>query len=227
MTRRLVSGAGVGRFSPRSPVASPRRRRNAGYRPGVEGCDRRHCAMAVAPGRHNNIVKSGVDNGARVAVDCAGARVRSPREAVPAAIRLCRARPTGTCPLPHQHCHGPARPCAGAFPAAPALPLRAEDHAGQQGLSTSKACCGRTAAAIDHDGSRTAGVRSSARAGQRPHRPHRLAAYKQRLSEPCRRRPDYLVSRGVPKDRIETLGMGRQPVRVSLQPEEHEELIAA
>ena len=61
-----------------------------------------------------------------------------------------------------------------------------------------------------------ADARAEARAGagHRPHRPIGTQAYNQKLSE---RRADavrdYLVSKGVPKDKIETLGMGKtQPV---------------
>ena len=71
-------------------------------------------------------------------------------------------------------------------------------------------------AAIDSEIISKLSQRAEARAGarHRPHRPHRLAAYNQKLSE---RRADavrdYLVSKGVPRDKIETLGMGKtQPV---------------
>ena len=136
-------------------------------------------------------------------------RSRSRAEAAAAARRRRRPAPAPPPPPRRRPAAAGAAACAG----------RAEDHAGVEGavrLRQGRAEARRQGGDRQRDHREAAGrAEARARAGHRPHRPRSVRRqYNQKLSE---RRADavrdYLVSKGVPTDKIETLGMGKtQPV---------------
>lgn len=228
MTRRLLSGVFVGAlFAAGAGSVAAQAPATAGYRPGVAGCDLKNCAywLSATGTPDNNIVKSGVYNGARGLQGglCWRTGYWSPAMAVPACEGDIVAKPQPA-PAPAPVPGAPPKPAAPAAPAPAPAPKPAPAAAVQKITLASKALFdfdkavlrpdGR--AAIDNDViSKLSGVAKLELVLVTGHT-DRIGSqqYNQRLSE---RRADavrdYLVSRGVPKDRIETLGMGKtQPV---------------
>jgi OmpA-OmpF porin, OOP family len=231
MTRRLMSGVVVGALFAAcagSVAAQPMAAPGNVYRPGVAACDPKNCAYVLsATGTpDNNIVKSAVYNGARGLSGglCWRTAFWSPAMAVPACEGEIVPKPAPPAPPAPAPAPAPAPEPAPAPAPPPPAPAPAPAPAVQKITLASKALFdfdkavlrpdGR--AAIDNDViSKLPGVAKLELVLVTGHT-DRIGTqqYNQRLSE---RRADavrdYLVSRGVPKDRIETLGMGKtQPV---------------
>jgi OOP family OmpA-OmpF porin len=228
MTRRLVAGVVVGAIFAAcagSVAAQQKPAPGSVFRPGVAGCDPKNCAYVLsATGTPtNNVVKSAVYNGAR---GLAGGLCWRTAYWTPAmAIADCDPEliPKPKPPAPPPPAPTPPPPAPAPAPAPPPPPPKPAPVV-QKITLASKALFdfdkavlrpdGR--AAIDNDViSKLPGVQKLELVLVTGHT-DRLGTqqYNQRLSE---RRADavrdYLVSRGVPKDRIETLGMGKtQPV---------------
>jgi OmpA-OmpF porin, OOP family len=223
MTRRLVSGVVVGALAAAfagslaaQPKADPK-----GYVAGPAACDPTNCAyvLSATAAPDNNVVRSGVYNGALGLAGnlCYRTGYWTPALAIAACDADLVARPA---PAP-----APAPAAAPTPPPAPApAPAPAAAPAVQKITLASKALFDFDKAVLRPDGkaaidseivSRLNGVQKLELVLVTGHT-DRIGTqqYNQRLSE---RRADavrdYLVSKGVPRDKIETLGMGKtQPV---------------
>jgi OOP family OmpA-OmpF porin len=231
MTRRLVSAAVVAALVAGfagTVAAQSRAAPGQAYRPGVAACDPKNCAYVLsATGTpQNNVVKSGVYNGAVGVAGglCWRTAYWSPAMAIedcdPDLIKRAAAAPAPTpapapAPTPAPAPAPTPAPAPAPKPAAPAV---------QKITLASKALFDFDRAVLRPDGRAAIDNEIIAKLPQVQKLELVLVTghtdrigtqqYNQRLSE---RRADavrdYLVSRGVPKDRIETLGMGKtQPV---------------
>jgi OOP family OmpA-OmpF porin len=240
MTRRLVSAAAIGAFAsalPASPVHKP------AVRPGVAECNTTNCgyvmSFAATPG--NNVVRSAVYNGtAGISGNlCYRTAYWTPSMAIvgcdPDLVPKAAAAAPTPAPAPA------ARPAPAPAPAAtPARPAPAPAAAGVQKITlASKALFDFDKAVLKPEGkaaidseiiSKLPGVQKLELVLVTGHTDRiGTQAYNQKLSE---RRADavrdYLVSKGVAKDKIETLGMGKtQPLPgVSCDQKAMKELIA-
>jgi OOP family OmpA-OmpF porin len=228
MTRRLVSGVVVGALLAAfagSVVAQPKPAPGEVYRPGVAGCDPKNCAywLSATGTPDNNVVKSGVMNGARGLAGglCWRTGYWSPAMAIEACDPdLVPKKPAPPAPPPAAK---PAPPPAPA-PAPTPPPPKPAAPAVQKITLASKALFDFDKAVLKPEGRQAIDndIIAKLKSVQKLElvlvtgHTDRLGTqqYNQKLSE---RRADavrdYLVSKGVPKDRIETLGMGKtQPV---------------
>ena len=227
MTRRLVSGVFVGALfaACAGSVAAQAMQAAPGgvYRPGVAGCDPKNCAylLSATGTPDNNVVKSGVFNGARGLAGglCWRTGYWSPAMAIAACDPELMPKPKPPAPPPPAPTPPPPAPAPAPPPPppAPAPAVQKITLASKALFDFDKAVLrpdGR--AAIDNDViSKLSGVAKLELVLVTGHT-DRIGTQQnnQRLSE---RRADavrdYLVRRGVPKDRIETLGRGKtQPV---------------
>jgi OOP family OmpA-OmpF porin len=223
MTRRLVSGVGAGLLAVAfagSVAAQGMKADPRGYVPGPAYCDRNNCPGYVlmgydAPG--NNVVRSGTYNGALGVAGnlCWRQGYWTPAMAIPQCEPDLAPKPAPPVAAP------PPPPPAPAPAPAPAPPPPPQV---QRITLASKALFDFDKAVLKPEGkaaidsqiiSKLAGVQKLELVLVTGHT-DRIGTqrYNQRLSE---RRADavrdYLVSRGVPRDKIETLGMGKtQPV---------------
>ena len=223
MTRRLVSGVAAGLLAAAfagSVAAQGMKADPRGYVAGPAGCDPKNCAYVVDMwnGPTTNIVRSGSYNGA---LGLAGNLCWRPGYWTPAmAIPQCE---PDLAPKPAPPVAAPPPPTPAPAPApAPAAPPPPPQV--QRITLASKALFDFDKAVLKPEGkaaidseiiSRLANVQRLELVLVTGHT-DRIGSqrYNQRLSE---RRADavrdYLVSRGVPRDKIETLGMGKtQPV---------------
>jgi OmpA-OmpF porin, OOP family len=226
MTRRLLSAAAFGVVA--SALAGTAGAQTAGYVPGVAECNPQNCgyvmSFAATPG--NNIVRSGVYNStAGVSGNLcyrtgywtpAMAIVGCDPDLVPKAAVAAAPTPTPA-PAPP--------PAAAPRPATPAPAPAPTTAAGVQKITlASKALFDFDKAVLKPEGRAAIDSEVISKLSQVQKLELVLVtghtdrigtqAYNQKLSE---RRADavrdYLVSKGVPKDKIETLGMGKtQPV---------------
>ena len=220
MTRRFVTGAVVGALAAvlsagaaaQAPKADPK-----GYVPGVAGCNTNNCGywLSATGTPDNNVVKSGVYNGA---AGLAGNLCwRTGYWAPSMAIEQCD---PDLVPKPAP----PAAPPPPPPPAPPPPPPPPPPPQVQKITLASKALFDFDKAVLKPEGkaaidseiiSKLPGVQKLELVLVTGHTdPIGTQAYNQKLSE---RRADavrdYLVSKGVPKDKIETLGMGKtQPI---------------
>ncbi|HVF63804.1 MAG TPA: OmpA family protein [Casimicrobiaceae bacterium] len=237
MTRRLVSGVIAGALFAAfagSVAAQPKPAPGQVFRPGVAACDPKNCAywLSATGTPDNNVVKSGVYNGAAGVAGglCWRTGYWSPAMAIPACDPdlVPKPKPPAPAPAPAPAAPPPAAPAPAPAPAPPpAAPAPAPKPAApavQKITLASKALFDFDKAVLRPDGRQAidndviSKLKSVAKLELVLVTGHtdRIGTqqYNQRLSE---RRADavrdYLVSRGVPKDRIETLGMGKtQPV---------------
>lgn len=221
MTRRLVSGvaagilaaAFVGSVAAQGMKADPR-----GYVAGPAGCDPKNCAYVVDSWNNptNNIVRSGTYNGALGVAGnlCWRQGYWTPQMA----IAQCEPELVAKAAPPPPPAAAPAPPAPAPAPTPPPAPQV------QRMTLASKALFDFDKAVLKPEGkaaidsqiiSKLANVQRLELVLVTGHT-DRIGTqrYNQRLSE---RRADavrdYLVSRGVPRDKIETLGMGKtQPV---------------
>jgi OOP family OmpA-OmpF porin len=226
MTRRLLSAAAIGAFA--SALAGAAGAQTAGYVPGVAECNTTNCgyvmSFAATPG--NNVVRSAVYNStAGISGNlCYRTGYWAPSMAIaacdPDLVPKAAAAPAPT-PTPAP---APA-PQAQPRPATPApAPAPAAAPAVQKITLASKALFDFDKAVLKPEGkaaidseiiSKLSGVQRLELVLVTGHTDRiGTQAYNQKLSE---RRADavrdYLVSKGVPRDKIETLGMGKtQPV---------------
>ena len=226
MTRRLLSAAAIGAFA--SALAGVAGAQTGGYVPGVAECNTTNCgyvmSFAATPG--NNVVRSAVYNGtAGISGNlCYRTAFWTPSMAIvgcdPDLVPKAAAAPAPT-PAP-----APA-PAPAARPAAPApapAPAAAPAPGVQKITLASKALFDFDKAVLKPEGkaaidseiiSKLPGVQKLELVLVTGHTDRiGTQAYNQKLSE---RRADavrdYLVSKGVAKDKIETLGMGKtQPL---------------
>ena len=222
MTRRLVSGvaAGVlaaafaGGVAAQGMKADPR-----GYVPGTAGCDPKNCAYVIDSWNDpsNNVVKSGTYNGALGLAGnlCYRTGYWTPQMAIAQCDPDLVPKPAP--PPPPAAAPAPPPPPAPAPAPAPAPQVQKITLASKALFDFDKAVLKPEGkAAIDSE------IISKLPSVQRLElvlvtgHTDRIGTqqYNQRLSE---RRADavrdYLVSKGVPRDKIETLGMGKtQPV---------------
>ncbi|MBS0325037.1 MAG: OmpA family protein [Proteobacteria bacterium] len=218
MTRRLISGVAAGVLAAAlvgsvaaQPKADPR-----GYVPGAAGCNPKDCAYVIDSwgNKDNNVVKSGAYNGAKGLEGnlCWRTGYWTPKMAIAACDPDLVPKPT---------------PVAAPAPAAPAAPAPAPAPAApkvQKITLASKALFDFDKAVLKPEGkaaidseivSKLPNVEKLELVLVTGHTdPIGTQKYNQKLSE---RRADavrdYLVSKGVPKDKIETLGMGKtQPL---------------
>lgn len=238
MTRRLLSAAAIGAFA--SALAGVAGAQTGGYVPGVAECKAANCAyvksFAATPG--NNVVRSAVYNGTKGISGnlCYRTAYWTPSMAIagcdPDLVPKAAAAPT---PAPAARpAPTPARPPAAtpARPAPAAAGVRKITLASKALFDFDKAVLKPEGkAAIDSEIiSKLPGVQKLELVLVTGHT-DRIGsqAYNQKLSE---RRADavrdYLVSKGVAKDKIETLGMGKtQPLPgVSCNQTARKELIA-
>lgn len=223
MTRRLVSGVAAGMLAAAfagSVAAQGVKADPRGYVGGPAFCDRNNCPGYVvmgfdAPG--NNVVRSGSYNGAMGLAGnlCVRQGYWTPQMAIPQCEPELVPKPA---PPPPVAAPAPPPPAPAPAPAPPPAP------AVQKITLASKALFDFDKAVLKPEGkaaidsqiiSRLSGVQRLELVLVTGHT-DRIGTqrYNQRLSE---RRADavrdYLVSRGVPRDKIETLGMGKtQPV---------------
>ena len=212
MTRRLLSAAAIGAFA--SALAGVAGAQTGGYVPGVAECNTTNCgyvmSFAATPG--NNVVRSAVYNGTK---GISG--------------NLCYRTAYWTPSMAIAGCDPDLVPKAAAAPtpapAPAARPAPAPAAAGVQKITlASKALFDFDKAVLKPEGkaaidseiiSKLAQVQKLELVLVTGHTDRiGTQAYNQKLSE---RRADavrdYLVSKGVAKDKIETLGMGKtQPV---------------
>ena len=240
MTRRLLSAAAIGAFA--SALAGVAGAQTGGYVPGVAECNTTNCgyvlSFAATPG--NNVVRSAVYNGTKGISGnlCYRTAYWTPSMAIvgcdPDLVPKAAAAPTPA-PAPA------ARPAPAPAPAAtPARPAPAPAAAGVQKITlASKALFDFDKAVLKPEGkaaidseiiTKLPGVQKLELVLVTGHTDRiGTQAYNQKLSE---RRADavrdYLVSKGVAKDKIETLGMGKtQPLPgVSCSQTAMKELIA-
>jgi OmpA-OmpF porin, OOP family len=218
MTRRLVSGVAVGMLAAAiSGGVAAQMVDERGYIPGPAHCDRNNCAYVVMAYEYpdNNIVRSGIygDSTGREGNLCWRQGYWSPQMAIPACEpELVAKAPPVAAPAP------PPPPASAPAPApAPAPQVQRITLASKALFDFDKAVLKPEGkAAIDSEIiSKLSGVQRLELVLVTGHT-DRIGTqrYNQRLSE---RRADavrdYLVSKGVPRDKIETLGMGKtQPV---------------
>ena len=225
MTRRLLSAAAFGVIA--SALAGTAGAQTAGYVPGVAECDPQNCgyvmSFAATPG--NNIVRSAVYNStAGISGNlCYRTGYWTPSMAIagcdPDLVPKMAAAPTPT-PAPAP---APA-PAPRATPAPTPAPAPAPAPGVQKITLASKALFDFDKAVLKPEGkaaidseiiSKLSGVQRLELVLVTGHTDRiGTQAYNQKLSE---RRADavrdYLVSKGVARDKIETLGMGKtQPV---------------
>jgi OmpA-OmpF porin, OOP family len=223
MTRRLVSGVAVGMLAAGiagSVAAQPMKADPRGYVAGTAGCDPKNCAYVIdswgVP--NNNVVKSGTYNGALGVAGnlCWRTGYWTPQMA----IAQCDPDLVPKPPPPPPPAAAPAPPP----PPPPPPPAPPPPPQVQKITLASKALFDFDKAILKPEGkaaidseiiSKLSTVQKLELVLVTGHT-DRIGTqqYNQRLSE---RRADavrdYLVSRGVPRDRIETLGMGKtQPV---------------
>ena len=242
MTRRLLSAAAIGAFA--SALAGVAGAQTGGYVPGVAECNTTNCgyvmSFAATPG--NNVVRSAVYNGTKGISGnlCYRTLYWTPSMAIagcdPDLVPKAAAAPTPS-PAPAAR---PAPAPAPAPAATPARPAPAPAAAGVQKITlASKALFDFDKAVLKPEGkaaidseiiSKLPGVQKLELVLVTGHTDRiGTQAYNQKLSE---RRADavrdYLVSKGVAKDKIETLGMGKtQPLPgVSCDQKAMKELIA-
>ena len=225
MTRRLLSAAAIGVLA--SALAGVAGAQTKGYVPGVAECNTTNCgyvmSFAATPG--NNVVRSAVYNGtAGISGNlCYRTAFWTPSMAIagcdPDLVPKAAAAAPAPTPAP-----APA-PAPAARPAAPAPAPAAAPAPGVQKITlASKALFDFDKAVLKPEGkaaidseiiSKLAQVQKLELVLVTGHTDRiGTQAYNQKLSE---RRADavrdYLVSKGVAKDKIETLGMGKtQPV---------------
>jgi OOP family OmpA-OmpF porin len=220
MTRRLVAGAAIGALAAVMSAGAAAQGMKAdpkGYVPGVAGCNTDNCGywLSATGTPDNNVVKSGIYNG--------GAGLsgnlcwRTGYWAPSMAIEQCdpdlvpKPAPVAVVAPP------PPPPPAPPPPPPPAPVVQKITLASKALFDFDKAVLKPEGkAAIDSEIiSKLSGVQKLELVLVTGHTdPIGSQAYNQKLSE---RRADavrdYLVSKGVPKDKIETLGMGKtQPV---------------
>jgi len=219
MTRRLVTGALVGALAAvlSAGVAAQMKADPKSYVPGVAGCNTTNCGywLSATGTPDNNVVKSGTYNG--------GAGLsgnlcwRTGYWAPSMAIEQCD---PDLVPKPAP----PPPPAVAPPPPAPPPPPPPPPPQVQKITLASKALFDFDKAVLKPEGkaaidseviSKLSGVQKLELVLVTGHTdPIGSQAYNQKLSE---RRADavrdYLVSKGVPKDKIETLGMGKtQPI---------------
>ncbi|MEO8485601.1 MAG: OmpA family protein [Betaproteobacteria bacterium] len=230
MTRRLLSAAAIGAFA--SALASAAGAQTAGYVPGVAECSTTNCgyvlSFAASPG--NNVVRSAVYNGtAGISGNlCYRTGYWAPSMAIAACDpdlvpRMAQASAPTPSPAPAPAPAPRAQPSPATPSPAPA-PAPAAAAGVQKITLASKALFDFDKAVLKPEGKAAidSEIISKLQQVQRLElvlvtgHTDRIGtqAYNQRLSE---RRADavrdYLVSKGVPRDKIETLGMGKtQPV---------------
>ncbi len=230
MTRRLVSGAVVGALVAAfagSVAAQLQAAPGAVYRPGVASCDAKNCAywLSATGTPTNNVVKSGVYNGARGVAGglCWRTGYWSPAMAIAGCDPELMPKPAPA-PAPAPAPTPAPAPAPAPTPAPAPKPAPAAAPAVQKITLASKALFDFDKAVLRPEGRAAIDSEIIAKLPQVAKlelvlvtgHTDRIGSqqYNQRLSE---RRADavrdYLVSKGVPKDRIETLGMGKtQPV---------------
>ena len=224
MTRRLVSGVAVGMLAAGiagSVAAQPMKADPRGYVPGVAGCNPQNCAYVISGSGtpDNNVVKSAAYNGALGLAGnlCWRTGYWTPQMAIAQCDPDLVPKPAPP-PPPAPAPAPPPPPAPAAAPPPPPPP------AVQRITLASKALFDFDKAILKPEGkaaidseivSKLSGVQRLELVLVTGHT-DRIGSqqYNQKLSE---RRADavrdYLVSRGVPRDRIETLGMGKtQPV---------------
>ena len=226
MTRRLLSAAAIGAFA--SALTGVAAAQTGGYVPGVAECNTTNCgyvmSFAATPG--NNVVRSAVYNG--TAGISGNLCYRTGYWAPSMAIAGCdpdlvpKAAAAATAPAPAPAPAPAARPAPAPAPAAPAPAPAAP---GVQKITlASKALFDFDKAVLKPEGKAAIDSEIISKLPQVQKLELVLVtghtdrigtqAYNQKLSE---RRADavrdYLVSKGVAKDKIETLGMGKtQPL---------------
>ena len=229
MTRRLLSAAAIGAFA--SALAGAAGAQTAGYVPGVAECSTTDCgyvlSFAATPG--NNVVRSAVYNStAGISGNlCYRTGYWTPSMAIaacdPDLVPKVAAAPAPT-PTPAP-APAPAPRAATPTPTPTPAPAPAPSAAGVQKITlASKALFDFDKAVLKPEGKAAIDSEIIAKLAQVQRLELVLVtghtdrigsqAYNQKLSE---RRADavrnYLVSKGVAKDKIETLGMGKtQPV---------------
>jgi OmpA-OmpF porin, OOP family len=223
MTRRLVSGVAVGMLAAAfagSVAAQGMKADPKGYVPGTAGCDPTNCAYVIDSwgNKDNNVVKSGTYNGALGLAGnlCWRTGYWTPQMAIAQCEPDLVPKPAAP-PPPPAAAPAPPPPPAPAPAPAPAPQVQKITLASKALFDFDKAILKPEGkAAIDSEIiSKLSSVQKLELVLVTGHT-DRIGSqqYNQRLSE---RRADavrdYLVSRGVPRDRIETLGMGKtQPV---------------
>jgi OOP family OmpA-OmpF porin len=228
MTRRLLSAAAIGAFA--SALAGVAGAQTGGYVPGVAECNTTNCgyvmSFAATPG--NNVVRSAVYNGTKGISGnlCYRTAYWTPSMAIVGCDPDLVPKAAAAAPTP--------------APAPAARPAPAPAAAGVQKITlASKALFDFDKAVLKPEGkaaidseiiSKLPGVQKLELVLVTGHTDRiGTQAYNQKLSE---RRADavrdYLVSKGVAKDKIETLGMGKtQPLPgVSCDQKAMKELIA-
>ena len=227
MTRRLVSGLSVGLLAAglagcmsQPMMSQPMKADPRGYVAGTAGCDPKNCAYVIdswgVP--NNNVVRSGSYNGALGLAGnlCWRTGYWTPQMAIAQCEPDLVPKPAAP-PPPPAAAPAPPPPPAPAPAPAPAPQVQKITLASKALFDFDKAILKPEGkAAIDSEIiSKLSSVQKLELVLVTGHT-DRIGSqqYNQRLSE---RRADavrdYLVSRGVPRDRIETLGMGKtQPV---------------
>jgi len=241
MTRRLLSAAAIGAFA--SALAGVAGAQTGGYVPGVAECNTTNCgyvlSFAATPG--NNVVRSAVYNGTKGISGnlCYRTLYWTPSMAIAGCDPDLVPKAAAAAPTPAPAAR-PAPAPAPAPAATPARPAPAPAAAGVQKITlASKALFDFDKAVLKPEGkaaidseiiSKLPGVQKLELVLVTGHTDRiGTQAYNQKLSE---RRADavrdYLVSKGVAKDKIETLGMGKtQPLPgVSCSQTAMKELIA-
>ncbi|CAG1003829.1 Outer membrane protein A [Gammaproteobacteria bacterium] len=241
MTRRLHSAAAIGAFA--SALAGVAGAQTGGYVPGVAECNTTNCgyvlSFAATPG--NNVVRSAVYNGTKGISGnlCYRTLYWTPSMAIAGCDPDLVPKAAAAAPTPAPAAR-PAPAPAPAPAATPARPAPAPAAAGVQKITlASKALFDFDKAVLKPEGkaaidseiiSKLPGVQKLELVLVTGHTDRiGTQAYNQKLSE---RRADavrdYLVSKGVAKDKIETLGMGKtQPLPgVSCSQTAMKELIA-
>ena len=226
MTRRLLSAAAIGAFA--SALAGVAGAQTGGYVPGVAECNTTNCgyvlSFAATPG--NNVVRSAVYNGTKGISGnlCYRTLYWTPSMAIAGCDPDLVPKAAAAAPTPAPAAR-PAPAPAPAPAATPARPAPAPAAAGVQKITlASKALFDFDKAVLKPEGkaaidseiiSKLPGVQKLELVLVTGHTDRiGTQAYNQKLSE---RRADavrdYLVSKGVAKDKIETLGMGKtQPL---------------
>jgi OOP family OmpA-OmpF porin len=219
MTRRLATGALVGALATLFAGGAAAQADPKGYVPGVAGCNTQNCAYVLsATGTpENNVVKSGVYNGTKGISGnlCYRTGYWTPAQAIAACDPDLVPKPA---PAPAPAVAPPPPPPPPAPPPPPPAPQV------QKITLASKALFDFDKAVLRPEGK--AAIDTEIIAKLKDVQKLELVlvtghtdrigsqAYNQKLSE---RRADavrnYLVEKGVPKDKIETLGMGKtQPL---------------
>ena len=239
MTRRLLSAAAIGAFA--SALAGVAGAQTGGYVPGVAECNTTNCgyvmSFAATPG--NNVVRSAVYNGTKGISGnlCYRTAYWTPSMAIVGCDPDLVPKAAAAAPTPAPAAR-PA-PAPAAKPAAPAARPAPAGPGVQKITLASKALFDFDKAVLKPEGkaaidseiiSKLPGVQKLELVLVTGHTDRiGTQAYNQKLSE---RRADavrdYLVSKGVAKDKIETLGMGKtQPLPgVSCDQKAMKELIA-